>query len=868
MNPRDLPVYQQKERILSALESHRVVVVESPTGSGKTTQLPIILHEAGYSRDGVIGVTQPRRIAAVSVSSYVGKQLGGAFPGLVGYKMRFYDETTPETRIKVMTDGILLQEIKNDQYLRDYSVVIVDEAHERSLNIDFVLGLLKRALELRDDLRVIVSSATINADVFSQYFDTCPIVRIDTQIFPVQIIYDDPKVTAVQEAAAEDADRRGRRINPREERELAYDARIDRVVSIVRRVMDEKVDGDFLVFLSGEQMIKDTITRLYSLPMRDKLHILPLYGRLSKEEQDAVFPPSPKGKTKVVLATNIAETSITIDGITIVIDSGLAKTNFYNPRTYTSALIEGPISKASANQRRGRAGRTQPGRCYRLYSKRDFEERPLFQEDEIYRTDLSEVVLRMAELGIRDFEHFDFISSPGVGNILGAIETLRLLDALDEDRKLTRIGEEMAIFPLLPRHSRIIVEAIHRYPDVLDEALTAVSFLTSPTPFILPPGEEAEARRAHHRYRNDLGDFVSYLRLYGAYQESPEKKQFCDSRYLDPRTMAEIANVKEQLSEIVSEMGVPIVTGGSRQDYLAAIGRGLIQFVCIHTGKGVYQSLTAERIQIHPGSGMFRETPQFIVAGEIVKTSRTWARSVSPLQKESLKAISEDLFARLRETQSRGKGRRDAETTTPREQRDTTWQVQIGGVSFPLVPYKGKKKIAVLEWEQLARLYTDGGTRRSGEARRRSPQVGGNAGKIRARVELGRYQLLNGERLGTVLRVGRYLPKSPRIIADWSGKLTFTLPENTKELVEMIPSILELAPIKKNAGNLGFLALYAHADGRYWFKPNRSFFNAVQESLASLEQLIDELDEAGKDGYSAVVGSAYRRLLDIMERDD
>ncbi|MFP4211360.1 MAG: helicase-related protein, partial [Alkalispirochaeta sp.] len=530
MNPRDLPVYQQKERILSALQSHRVIVVESPTGSGKTTQLPIILHEAGYSREGVIGITQPRRIAAVSVSSFVGKQLGGAFPGLVGYKMRFYDETTPETRIKVMTDGILLQEIKNDQYLRDYSVIIVDEAHERSLNIDFVLGLLKRALELRDDLRVIVSSATINADVFSQYFDNCPVVRIDTQIYPVQIIYDDPKVSAVREAAAEDADRRGRRINPREERELAYDARIDRVVAIVRRVMEEKVEGDILVFLSGEQMIKDTITRLYSLPMREKLHILPLYGRLSKEEQDAVFPPAPKGKKKIVLATNIAETSITIDGITIVIDSGLAKTNFYNPRTYTSALIEGPISKASANQRRGRAGRTQPGRCYRLYSKRDFEERPLFQEDEIYRTDLSEVVLRMAELGIRNFEHFDFISSPGVGNILGAIETLRLLDALDEERKLTKIGEEMAIFPLLPRHSRIIVESIHRYPDVLDEVLTAVSFLTSPTPFVLPPGEEAEARRAHHRYRNELGDFVSYLRLYEAYRESPDKKKFCDSR--------------------------------------------------------------------------------------------------------------------------------------------------------------------------------------------------------------------------------------------------------------------------------------------------------------------------------------------------
>ncbi|MDA3951365.1 MAG: ATP-dependent RNA helicase, partial [Spirochaeta sp.] len=425
--------------------------------------------------------------------------------------------------------------------------------------------------------------------------------------------------------------------------------------------------------------------------------------------------------------------------------------------------------------------------------------------------------------------------------------------------RLTRVGEQMAIFPLLPRHSRIIVEAIHHYPDVLDEVLVAVSFLTSSTPFVLPPGEETEARRAHHRYRNDLGDFVSYLRLFSAYQETDDAKSFCDSRYLDPRTMSEIRNVKEQLTEIVSDMGVPILTGGSRQDYLAAIGRGLIQFVCIHTGKGVYQSLTAERIQIHPGSGMFRETPQFIVAGEIVRTSRTWARSVSPLEKESLRAISEDLYARLKETQSKGGRSRDTVPSDDKgKQRETTWQVQIGGTAFTLAPYKGKKKIAVLPWNDLAGLYKRG----------RPPQVSGNAGKLRARVEIGDFVLLNGERLSTVLRIGKHIERSPEIRRDWVGKLSFTVPQQAGELVEMLPSVLQLAPAKKNAQTLGFLALYAHADGKYWFKPNRSFFNAVQESLASLEQLIDELDEAGKDGYSAQVGATYRRLLDIMEKED
>lgn len=866
MDPRSLPVYQQKDKILSALESHRVVVVESPTGSGKTTQLPVILHEAGYSRNHMIGVTQPRRIAAVSVSGFIARQLDEELGGLIGYKMRFDDQTVPSTRIKVMTDGILLQEIKNDQYLSDYSVIMVDEAHERSLNIDFVLGLLKRAMELRSDLRVIVSSATINADVFSQYFDSCPVVRIETEMYPVQVIYDDPKVNELREAAAAEAANRGRDgrggrggrggLSPREARELAQDAIVDRCVAIVQRIIREEHPGDILIFLSGEQMIKDTITRLYSLPSRSALHIMPLYGRLSKEEQDAVFPPPPEGKRKVVVATNIAETSITIDGITAVIDSGLAKTNFYNPRTYTSALVEGPISRASANQRKGRAGRTRPGRCYRLYGKRDFDNRPLFQEDEIYRTDLSEVVLRMAELGIRDFEEFDFISSPGRGNILGAVETLRLLDAIGDERELTSIGRMMAVFPLLPRHSRIIVEAIHRYPDVMEEVLIAVSFLTSSTPFVLPPGEESEARRAHHRYRDELGDFVSYLRLFTAYRDTDDTKQFCESRYLDPRTMGEIANVKEQLGEIVSDMGVPILAGGPRSSYLAAIARGLIQFVCVHTGKGVYQSLTAERIQIHPGSGLFRETPQFIVAGEIVKTSRTYARSVSPLRREWLRSVSEELYEGLRRNQ-RGGGRGNE----PREQRDsspneTRWQLQIGPRTFPMLPYKGKKKIAVLPWPELAQLvHSD-----------RPPAVPPNAGKIRARITLGDYELLNGERLAAVLKIAPFIDPAGSIVGDWPRKRSFSSESELPELVSRVELILRLAPIKKGSSQLGFLALYSSREGGYWFKPNRGFYNAVHESLASLEQLVDDLEGGGHPAFEEAVNDTYRRLADIIER--
>ncbi len=865
MKPEDLPVYQQKDRILTALADHRVVVVESPTGSGKTTQLPIILHEAGYSRDGVLGITQPRRIAAVSVSAFVARQLDTPMPGLVGYKMRFDDHTTRETRIKIMTDGILLQEIKADERLSDYSVIMVDEAHERSLNIDFVLGLLKRAMALRDDLRVIVSSATINAEVFSRYFDSCPVVQIETPMYPVQIVYDNPlgggSVEKALEADSRYHEGRGRGANRRVRQEAVNDVQLDRITAIVKRVLKDEYSGDILIFLPGEQMIKDCITRLYSLPQREKLYILPLYGRLSKEEQDQVFPPAPEDRTKVVVATNIAETSITIDGITVVIDSGLSKVNYYNPRTYTSALVEGPISKAGADQRRGRAGRTRPGRCYRLYSRDDYENRPLFQEDEIYRTDLSEVVLRMAELGIRDYEDFDFISSPGRGNILAAVETLRLLDALDDKRELTETGRIMAVFPLLPRHSRIIVEAVHRYPDVLEEVLVAVSFLTSATPFVLPPGEEVEARQAHHRYRDELGDFVSYLRLFEAYNATPDRTRFCEDRYLDARTMAEIANVNQQLSEIVSDMEIPIGGGGPRWEYLAAIARGLIQFVCISTGRGVYQSLTAERIQIHPGSGLFRETPQFIVAGEIVHTSRTYARSVSPLKKEWLRTVSEELYQGLRRSRDDQKGRRkgdeqDRDRAEREEKRDTTWQIAVGGRTFTLKPYKGKKKIAIIPYKDLVDLCRNG-----------VPQVSGATGNVRARVELQEYTLLPGVRLATILRVGPYLESPPRILREWPQSVRYAVADDAGTLVEHLRDILQLAPAKRKTKQLGFLALYSSRDGRYWFKPNRSFISAVHESLASMEQLIDDLKEQEHRVYAESVGETYRRLTTIIEQD-
>ena len=831
-----LPVYQQKEKILAALKEHQVIVVESPTGSGKTTQLPLILHRAGYSSGGVIGITQPRRIAAISVSDYIAKQIGSRIPGEVGYKMRFDDQTLPETRIKVMTDGILLQELKADRYLSRYSSIIVDEAHERSLNIDFILGLLKQIIEERPDFKVIISSATINPVIFSEYFNGAPVIHIDTRIFPINEIYEPLPEKAGDEAMSQT------------------------IVDIVRRKIQQKAPGDILVFLQGERNIKECVTALESSSFADRLMVLPLYGRLSKEEQERVFHDTPDGQYKVVVATNIAETSVTIDGVTTVIDSGQAKMNYYNPKTFTSSLVETPVSQASCNQRKGRAGRTQPGTCFRLYSKKDFRERPLFTLEEIYRTDLSEVVLRMAELGISDFEEFDFISSPGVQGIRSAVETLYTLEALDDDRQLSTKGEMMVRFPLLPRHSRMIVEGIMRHPDVLDEILIAAAFLSTNSPFLLPQGEEMEARRAHHRFSDTAGDFVSYLKLFRSFKDSTNKKSFAEHHYLDERIMRELVNIHEQLSEIVSELGVPISSGGTTEDYLCSVATGLIQFVCARSGRGVYRSLTAEQILIHPGSVMFRENPLYIVAGEIVKTSRMFARSVSPLRREWLSRISPLLASGLAADKG---GKRDKSGTgdkTRRKgaaeetQRETTWEIQISGVTFPLKPLKGKKKLALLPYQELKK------------ALKRNPDLSGtNLGNLRGTVMFEGFELLGAEKLRRIARWMKYIRLPEMIRTDWPQGKTFNSSAGIEELADKLELVLQLTRAKSNSTSLGFLTLHTNGEGNYWFKPAKRLNTAVETSLASLEVLIDEINPELEKRHAATVNEKYRFLARLYE---
>ncbi|MCL2411041.1 MAG: ATP-dependent RNA helicase [Treponema sp.] len=941
MNYIELPVYKNQQNILSVLENNQALVVESPTGSGKTTQLPVILYNAGYAKNGIIGVTQPRRIAAMSVSEFIARQTNTVIPGLIGYKMRFDDLTNHETKIKIMTDGILLQEMKLDPFLSKYSVLIIDEAHERSLNIDFILGLLKRVMEHRPDFKVIISSATINADVFSEYLGECPIVKIDAQRFPVTLIYDPINTNSYQSTIYNEQSAKNKRKGTEfheKKRDSAGNNSSDEMIlvkieGIVTRFVSEKREGDILIFLSGEKMIKECMGRLTFSSVGKYLHILPLYGRLGKEEQEKVFEETPKGKTKVVISTNIAETSVTINGIACVIDSGLAKLNWYNPRSFTSSLIEAPISKASANQRKGRAGRTREGICYRLYTRKDFENRSLYTAEEIFRTDLSEVILRMAVLGITNFEDFDFITAPDKSGIIGGIDTLNLLEALESDRSLSNIGKLMTEFPLAPRHSRIIVEAIQRYPDIIRETIIAAAFLSTQSPYILPPGEETDARQAHHRFRDENGDFVSYLKLFKSYKDSTNKLKFCEKNYLDERAAAEIANVVYQLEEILASMKIPvhynpeIISGSQIDDYLCCIGCGMIQFVCVREGShnmrgrsSSYRSLTENKIIIHPGSVMFRKDPSFIVAGEIIRTSRMYAMSVSPLSKSVLQRLSTHLHSKWAGISSRlfvqtefektgsepakydeyGKSKgQKSETKKPQKQIIRDWSLSQNSVSFETgfrksvinaafsfkskeaVPktevlgqphftnhikiedetfeistFKGKKTV-LLPWEKLDRI----------KDHLNSETV---YKKLKGKIIINnQFNLLEGEKLELILSLSPTLDVDGIFNRRWPRKENFNSRENLCELLKHIENLAKPVIWKKNRSgdpvrDLGFLGLFTDGSENYRFRASRGFHTCVNESLASLEALIDELDEDVDLDQKHIVNQCYRRLSDYL----
>lgn len=624
-----LPIYKHKNEILDTLEQNQVVIIESPTGSGKTTQLPLILHEACYDNRGMIGITEPRRIAASNVTSFIKKQLNlEESDSKVALKMRFQDDTTSDTKIKVMTDGILLEEIKKDQYLSQYSVLIIDEAHERSLNIDFSLGLLKGILETRKDLKVIISSATINPKEFSIFFNNAPILSIQGKSYDVDVKYVPLEVKS-------------------KDKQKVLDYKIDTICDIVKKEVRRKT-GDILIFLSGESAIKSVYSALKYSSFSKKLDIYPLYSRLSKEEQNSVFNETPRGLTKVVIATNIAETSITIEGITVVIDSGEAKSNYYNQFNFTSSLQEEKIARSNADQRKGRAGRTRKGVCYRLYSENDFLSRPEFPSPEILRSDLSDVVLRSSDLEIENAAEFPFISSVSKESIQSAYDTLISLGALDQCHRITELGKFMMTFPLSARHSRIVAEAVYSHPGALKKILIVVSFISSKTPFASPDViDEDKAKKKWKKYKTPYGDFVAYLHLfedYIQYKTPEEKEHFCFVNYIDKDCMKEIFSVEAQLEEIISEKGIPILDDCTLMEYMLCISEGLKQFILHKVNTREYRTITGERAVLSPSTFLTTNEKEYFVASELSYSRRLYARNVSPLNSEWVPLISGDIY--------------------------------------------------------------------------------------------------------------------------------------------------------------------------------------------------------------------------------
>ena len=853
---KSLPVYQHRQEILDALEANQVIIVESPTGSGKTTQIPIILKEAGYAVKGIIGITQPRRIATLGVCSYIKSQIAteNLPDNYCAYKMRFYDTTDVNTRIKILTDGMLLQELKADSDLRRYSVIMVDEAHERSLNIDFILGLLKQIAKRRPELKIIISSATLNTKVFSRFFDGAPIISIKARVYDVAVKYFPARNSA-------DAD------------ELSHSVCVVLNQLLKRfKATGYKDNEDTLVFLPGEFEIKTCLQQIYYECDHEHLQIYPLYGRLNKEEQELVFEDTLPQKMKVVLATNIAETSLTIDGIKVVIDSGFAKINYYNQTDFTSSLVLRPVSRSSAEQRKGRAGRTAPGVCYRLYSKEDYDSRPLWTTEEILRTDLSEVVLRMVDLGIYDFETFPYITRPDSKALQSGERTLRLLDAIDEMRHLTAVGDVMVRYPLLPRHSRAMVEALKRYPSMIKPVAICLAFLSARTPFILPPGEEDLARSAHRRFSSPYGDFVSYQSIYRKYLDinsQKKREEFCKSNYLDMQSMDEIIHITAQLCDITTEMGVPVsecdVTDPEQfaHDLLVCLGAGLVQYVCIKKKASIYRTLLTDEIYIHPGSAWFRNPPPYLLAGEIVMTTKMYARTVSPLYPVWIPEISKGLAEKLRrmakESEIRDRRGRDGSIQGGRSSsrganinakasREADSKVaRIFNFEFPVVRDIGKKRtrniviIPAKDIPSLAKTY-----RKSS----RHPK-----GVVAAILYNGCY-LAYGESLYDVLTIGTRIDLSPEGYVPRPCTQVFDL-DSIRDIIPHLQDLMKVAPLKEK-GRLGYVELLISGKSSVFFHTSRSFTDAVNNSAYTLLSIMDNVN-------LPELRKAYNRILRLLD---
>ena len=648
--PPELPVSQRKDEIRRAIAEHQVVIIAGETGSGKTTQIPKICLELGRGVDGQIGHTQPRRLAARTVAERIAEELGSPLGQTVGYKVRFTDVSADDTLIKLMTDGILLTELTRDRDLRRYDTLIIDEAHERSLNIDFILGYLRQLLPRRPDLKVIITSATIDPERFSAAFSGAPIVEVSGRTYPVQVRY---RPIEAGRNPGEDGDQ-------------------GQAISDAVDELSAEGPGDILVFLSGEREIRDTADLLAG---RERLEVLPLYSRLSAAEQHKVFQRRATSSftRRVVLATNVAETSLTVPGIKYVIDPGTARISRYSYRTKVQRLPIEPISQASANQRKGRCGRTSDGICIRLYAEEDFESRPEFTDPEILRTNLASVILQMAAIGLGDVPRFPFIDPPDARNIADGLTLLTELNAFRAGR-ITPLGRKLARLPVDPRIGRMILEADKN--GCAREVLIIAAALSIQDPRERPADAQQQADDKHRRFADPDSDFVAYLNLWDYLAERQRElsssafRRLCRSEYLNFLRIREWQDLHGQLQRLAGDLGVTVTSSCAERTrvhqsllagLLSQIGMKMVGSeasgpVSSASGGGgqaagspgspgrrpraEYLGARNARFAIFPGSSLVRKGPDWIVAGELVETSRLWARTVARIEPEWVEPLA------------------------------------------------------------------------------------------------------------------------------------------------------------------------------------------------------------------------------------
>ncbi|XP_072988672.1 pre-mRNA-splicing factor ATP-dependent RNA helicase DEAH1-like isoform X2 [Typha latifolia] len=615
-----LPIYPYREKLLQAVHDHQVIIIVGETGSGKTTQIPQYLHEAGYTKQGKVGCTQPRRVAAMSVAARVSQEMGVKLGHEVGYSIRFEDCTSEKTIVKYMTDGMLLREFLGEPDLAGYSVVMVDEAHERTLSTDILFGLVKDIARFRKDLKLLISSATLDAEKFSDYFDSAPIFTIPGRRYPVDVHY----------TRAPEAD---------------Y---IDAAIVTVLQIHVTQPPGDILVFLTGQEEIEtvDEILKHRTRGLGTKiaeLIICPIYANLPTELQAKIFEPTPEGARKVVLATNIAETSLTIDGIKYVVDPGFSKIKSYNPRTGMESLLVNPISRASADQRAGRSGRTGPGKCFRLFTYYNYEhDLEANTVPEIQRTNLANVVLTLKSLGIHDLVNFDFMDPPPSEALLRALEQLFALNALNSRGELTKTGRRMAEFPLDPMLSKMIV-ASDKY-KCSDEIISIAAMLSvGNSIFYRPKDKQVHADNARLNFHTgNVGDHIALLNVYNSWKETDYSTQWCYENYIQVRSMKRARDIRDQLEGLLERVEIEI---SSNPNDLDAIKKAITSGFFHHTAKlqksGAYRTIkNPQTIFIHPSSGLAQVLPRWAIYHELVQTTKEYMRQVTELKPDWLVEIA------------------------------------------------------------------------------------------------------------------------------------------------------------------------------------------------------------------------------------